>query len=222
MSIHTESPEISYSALEHTITVDGGWPTCAGCDQPGSHEVCIAEEWAAERQVDEVIRGRVGCRRPGVVFDPEAVRAWLGADDPDEPGERRADRWLTYPGDDEAVNVEDAERLVDEAGRAGLFGPDVRIGLWLDREPADAGPATGWHLTVEITTPAGSGSSGDVLRFAGTWAETAMLHCPTHDPGGVEGLVAVLAAVAGDATDVLDRSLTAVAALCGRDGTRTR
>ena len=206
----TDTTGTSYSALEHTITTDGGWPVCAGCGEPGSHEQCVAAEHAA----DEAARERAERRGswPVVALDRDAVWAWLCAEDPDEPGHSRAARWL-YPGSGAPV-LDDAEQLVDEAGRAGLVGPDVRVGLWLDREPADAGPAIGWHLTVEIAPEITAGPGGEALRLAGTWAEVSLLFCPCHDAGGVDGLVDVLAVVAADATEVLARSLAAVTAWC--------
>ena len=69
MTTLTESsataPATSYNALEQTITVDGGWPVCAGCGEPGSHEECIAEDTPAAHHRDATARARVG-RRPGV------------------------------------------------------------------------------------------------------------------------------------------------------------
>ncbi len=83
--------ETSYSALEHTITVEGGWPVCAECGEQGAHEQCQPEQLATgpERDAHEAGDGRGAW----VPFDRETARAWLPGEDPDEPDQIRSHRY---------------------------------------------------------------------------------------------------------------------------------
>lgn len=61
--------ETSYSALEHTITVEGGWPVCAECGEHGAHEQCqpraARHRTGAGRARGWGRSGCVGAVRPG-------------------------------------------------------------------------------------------------------------------------------------------------------------
>ena len=64
---HTEvTRPSSYNAQDHTVTVEGDWPVCAGCDEYGSHEDCGAEENLRHRaQRSRLARTAAGAARPG-------------------------------------------------------------------------------------------------------------------------------------------------------------